>query len=154
MRTRTCPSTRSSRPSAPRDPSRNPLFQVNFRLVTTPNTPLDFVGVRSSSLPSEYLNSKFDAALELTVSRDRFHGYLEYSTDLFFEESAARMTRSFGRILQAVLERPDVSLSDLVDDDGVEAPRQVGGRKSAEGPLHPTKAEEPRRKRKAVPLDE
>lgn len=98
---------------APRDPSRNPLFQVNFRLVTAPLTPLCLPGIEASALPSEYLSSKFDAAMELSLTPERFHGYLEYSTDLFLESSVARMSRTFASVLEEVLANPDRALDDL-----------------------------------------
>src|SRR5262249_40606892 len=72
----------------PRDPSRNPLFQVNFRVVVSAPPPLGMHGLTNS--PMEIIdsaNSKFDLALELWTFDDQFGGFLEYSTDLFDEET-------------------------------------------------------------------
>jgi hypothetical protein len=97
----------------PRDPSRNPLFQVNFRVMTGPLLPLKLPGVSSSHLISECVNSKFDLALELWVNSDKFGGFIEYSTDLFEETTIRRMSNDFALLLGDLLARPNTRLSDL-----------------------------------------
>jgi hypothetical protein len=138
----------------PRDPSRNPLFQVNFRLVTSSLPPLSLPGVVATPLASEYGNSKFDAALELCVTAEKIQGYLEYSTDLFLEESAARMSRAFGRILQEVLDHPDVSLDDLESVSEVVATRFAERRPTEGCRSFPRNAAASKRKRRPISWDE
>jgi len=97
----------------PRDPSRNPLFQVNFRVVTGPLLLLRLPELTSSLLINECANSKFDLALELWVNPDKFGGFIEYSSDLFEESTIRRMSSDFALLLADLLAQPDTRLSDL-----------------------------------------
>jgi len=97
----------------PRDLSRNPLFQVNFRVVTAKPPALELTWVPSSLL--ELLDngtSKFDLALELSTD-GIFGGYIEYSTALFEPATIDRMLADFERLLHAALAHPDTPLSVL-----------------------------------------
>src|SRR5262245_28129656 len=63
----------------PRDPSRNPLFQVNFRVREASLPTLQIAGVRCAPPQiTDSGNSKFDLALELTAAPDSFGGFIEY----------------------------------------------------------------------------
>jgi non-ribosomal peptide synthetase component F len=97
----------------PRDPSRNPLFQVNFRFVTGSPLVLKLPGITSTLKFGETVNSKFDLALELWLDAGEFGGYFEYSSDLFEEATARRMATDFEQLLGAVLAHPDTPLSGL-----------------------------------------
>lgn len=97
----------------PRDRSRNPVFQVNFRLSQTAARPLALKGL--SVTPLDLVDtgtSKFDLALDLSVAPGGV-SYFEYSTDLFDDETAARMERDFIELATALLESPDVPLESL-----------------------------------------
>jgi amino acid adenylation domain-containing protein/FkbM family methyltransferase len=139
---------------SPRDPSRNPLFQVNFRLVTAPIAPLSLPGIVAAPIPSEYANSKFDAAMELHVIGERINGFLEYSTDLFLAESAARLSSAFGRILREVLERPDVRLDDLEGVREARAMRALGGPSAENGRMRRGGAPTLKRMKRAIVTDQ
>ena len=92
---------------------RMPLFQVNFRVVKEPVPVLLLHGLEVS--PPEWIDngtSKFDLSLEL-VATGGAAGFFEYSTDLFKPETIARMAVDYERILRALVEHPDVPLSDL-----------------------------------------
>ena len=67
----------------PRDPSRNPLFQVSFRVMTGPLFLLKLPGLTSSFLMNDCVNSRFDRALDLWVDGEKFGGFFECRTDLF-----------------------------------------------------------------------
>jgi amino acid adenylation domain-containing protein len=98
----------------PRDPSRNPLFQVNFRAQTTSRPQLRLAGVTAS--PPEIidtLNSKFDLALELWADSEVLGGFFEYSTDLFEKETILRMVGELERLLSEILTKPDTRVNDL-----------------------------------------
>jgi amino acid adenylation domain-containing protein len=98
----------------PRDPSRNPLFQVNFRVQTAPLLLLRLKGVNSSAPEIiDSLNSKFDLALELWADAENPGGFFEYSTDLFEMETIIRMVGELERLLGEVLTRPEVRLNEL-----------------------------------------
>lgn len=97
----------------PRDPSRNPLFQVNFRVQTAPTPPLRLTGLTVTPLELiDTATSKFDFALELSAL-DGFGGYFEYSTDLFEESTIARMKDEFEKLLGTLLSQPDIHLKSL-----------------------------------------
>src|SRR5262249_55818640 len=106
-----------------RDPSRNPLFQVNFRLVTVPLLSLKLPRLNTTIRFSNAVTSKFDLALELWLNADGFGGYFEYSTDLFEEATITAMASAFEQVLGAVLDQPDTPIDQLV------AVEQLGARR-------------------------
>jgi hypothetical protein len=97
----------------PRDPSRNALFQVNFRVQSGTIVQLNLPG-----LMTECLNlvdndaAKFDLALELNSSPES-KGYFEYNTDLFDQATIARMAEDFFTLFSGLLEQSDVPLKDV-----------------------------------------
>jgi hypothetical protein len=97
----------------PRDRSRNPLFQVNFRVALTPVPPLKLPGI--DVRPFELIDtatSKFDLALELSATEGGA-SYFEYSVDLFEDETVRLMRYDFERLLGAMLANPDRPLEQL-----------------------------------------
>lgn len=99
----------------PRDLSRTPLFQVNFRAPNQPYPALQLHGVTAT--PAQYLDNetaKFDLALELESATGRAC-YFEYSTDLFKEESIAQMEIDFLKLLAALIAEPDKNLSSIAE---------------------------------------
>lgn len=97
----------------PRDPSRTPLFQINFRAPQQPYPRLELDGINAS--PVEVLDNgtaKFDLALEV----GGFVGgasYFEYCTDLFAETRIIQMAQDFRILLTELIARPDVPVSHL-----------------------------------------
>jgi non-ribosomal peptide synthetase component F len=97
----------------PRDPSRTPLFQVNFRAPQTPYPRLELNGIAAS--PVEVLDngtSKFDLALEVGAFVQGT-SYFEFCSDLFKRETIEQMAVDFELILQALIAQPDVPFSQL-----------------------------------------
>lgn len=97
----------------PRDPSRTPLFQVNFRAPQTPYPRLELNGIRASSVKVlDNGTAKFDLALEI----GGFVGggsYFEYCTDLFADQRIKKMADDYQRILADLIANPDVAISKL-----------------------------------------
>ncbi len=96
-----------------RDLARNPLFQVMFALQ---NTPLPEVSLAGLTLRQEELRSgasMFDLTLSLRERDGAVSGFLEYSSDLFEEATARRLTGHLGRLLAGVAADPARRLSDL-----------------------------------------
>jgi hypothetical protein len=96
----------------PRDLSRMPLFQVNFRVLKEPPVPLRLAGLEVD--PPEFIDSgtsKFDLALELVAAPAAAGygstGFWEYCSDLFEEATIVQMAVDFETILAGLLERPD-----------------------------------------------
>ena len=96
-----------------RDPSRSPLFQVNFR---APKNPYPVIELRGCSAErTRYLNNdtaKFDFAIEVDSSVGE-SSYFEYYSDLFEEPTAHRMAVDFVEILAGLISQPDMPLSKL-----------------------------------------
>jgi amino acid adenylation domain-containing protein/non-ribosomal peptide synthase protein (TIGR01720 family) len=61
----------------------------------------------------EATTAKFDLALDLWEYPDRIEAYIEYSTDLFSEETVARMMGHFRTLLEGIVADPDRHISEL-----------------------------------------
>jgi len=106
----------------PRDPSRTPLFQVNFRAPQTPYPRLELDGVTAGAV--EVLDNgtaKFDLALEIGEFVNGA-SYFEYCSDLFKKETIVQMAEDFQTILTDLITRPNAAFS------GLPAVRAVGKR--------------------------
>ena len=98
----------------PREASRMPLFQVNFRVLNAPVPALELKDVAIT--PPRFVDTgtaKFDMAMELEAATGQT-GFFEYSTDLFDEATIAQMAKDFEAVLMALMAEPDVPLSELV----------------------------------------
>jgi ribosomal protein S18 acetylase RimI-like enzyme len=93
--------------------NRNPLFQVNFRLLTTPQPPMKLAGLKLSFLPVDNHMAKFDLALELGIGEDGLGGYIEYFTDLFEPSTIASIINDLEELLGTVVAQPSTSLTAL-----------------------------------------
>lgn len=97
----------------PRDLSRTPLVQVNFRLQAGTRTILQLPGLDVQPLELLDNNSaKFDLALQLP-SLSNVPGYFEYNTDLFERGTIARMAEDVTDLLSGLLQSPDQPLAAL-----------------------------------------
>jgi non-ribosomal peptide synthetase component F len=94
----------------PRDPSYNPLFQVNFRAQDGAWLPLQLPGAETSLIPVDIGFSRFDLALELHVELDRISGFFEYDLDLFDGPSVARFADDLEALLEQVVDEPDTPI--------------------------------------------
>jgi non-ribosomal peptide synthetase component F len=115
----------------PRDSSRNPLFQANFRVQLAPPRPLQLTGTTCRVIKVHPLGAKFDMALDLQVGEHELGGFFEYNEDIFTEATATRMVVSIERIFRAVLSDPDAPFRDLPAVSEVAqarlSPRSSGG---------------------------
>lgn len=97
----------------PREASRMPLFQVNFRILKAPVPALELKGLQVSR--PKFIDTgtaKFDLALELEADTGQ-DGFFEYSTDLFERSTIAEMAKDFEAVLMAVMAEPDRPISQL-----------------------------------------
>lgn len=111
-----------------RDLSSNPLFQVEFALLTLDHNPavygygmssaateiLELPGLTVSPLDVESEVARFDIAVFIWDLPEGLAGVFEYSTDLFEAATIARMVEHFQTLLQHVVAEPEVELSTLV----------------------------------------
>jgi non-ribosomal peptide synthetase component F len=93
--------------NVPRDPSYNPIFQVNFRAQDGVRQPLRLTGIETSLVPVDIGFSRFDFALELHVEPECVTGYFEFDRDLFEAPTVARIADDFNALLEQVLADPD-----------------------------------------------
>ena len=109
---------------APRDPGRNPMFDVVVNWMDPRLTGADFedqwgdVRVRCLNLRRD--ESRFDLTFHFTDRGDRLELLLECSQDLFLPETAERMLRHFRRLAAALLAAPTVPLAHAPLVDGAE----------------------------------
>jgi amino acid adenylation domain-containing protein len=82
--------------------SYSPLFQVLFSFQNAPQELRELTGVKADSSGGTSVASKFDLTLDMSEIGERVIAGLEYSTDLFDEETIKRMAGHYLRILDAV----------------------------------------------------
>jgi amino acid adenylation domain-containing protein len=96
-----------------RNLSYSPLFQVAFSLEHAPGASSESADLTLESIAWTNNTAKFDLSLTLVETRTALVGRLEYSTDLFTEETIARLARHFQTLLESIVANPDQCLSDL-----------------------------------------
>jgi amino acid adenylation domain-containing protein/non-ribosomal peptide synthase protein (TIGR01720 family) len=96
-----------------RDMSRNPIFQVAFALHNTPMAPEGLHGLIPSLMPVLTERARFDLLIAMWPANGSFEGVVEYSTDLFNEEGAARVAEHYTTLLESAVERADRCVSAL-----------------------------------------
>ncbi|MFK0180555.1 amino acid adenylation domain-containing protein, partial [Streptomyces xanthochromogenes] len=97
------------------DPARSlshaPLAQVSFALVDDPALDTEVGGLRVTTVDQHTGAAKYDLTMELWPDRDGgLHGSLEYTTDLFDQDAAARIADHFGTFLHDVLHAPETAI--------------------------------------------
>ncbi|MBW4573676.1 MAG: amino acid adenylation domain-containing protein [Aphanothece sp. CMT-3BRIN-NPC111] len=112
-----------------RDLSQSPLFQVMFGFQNTPNAVLELPGLALSGYPhgvtkSELLLSsyklafddsqaKFDLSVLLKEEDGMVEGTIEYNTDLFEQNTIARLVGHFQTLVEGIVTDPDQPISNL-----------------------------------------
>lgn len=98
----------------PRDPSRNPLFQTNFRVQAVPPPRLSLGGAPVRPLELDLRIARFDFAMDLHITDDgSLRGHFEYNTDLFEDAWAETMTDDYLALLGDFVRESDLPLSAL-----------------------------------------
>ncbi len=97
-----------------RDPSHTPLFQVMYQYHDGAfRSGYDLPGLTESNVPVDGATSKFDLLLELSGIDGAISGSLNYSADVFNEESAMSLGRALAVMSDAALAAPDRPLDQL-----------------------------------------
>lgn len=101
----------------------NPLFQVWFVLQNAPDTfeRQEWHGLNIQSVNIDSTTTRHDLQLTLWETDAGLEGALTYSTDLFDEETIARISEQFTAVLATVAEQTEIKLSMLrarVDEVG------------------------------------
>lgn len=95
------------------DLSRNPLFQIAFVLNDKDNSQFELDGLEISKIITDYERSKFDLTLFLQESSFGMDATIEYSTDLFEEQTIARLGEYFVVLLEQLIAAPQQGFSKL-----------------------------------------
>ena len=107
-----------------RDPSFNPLFQVNFRAEAHARELLRLPGVETvGAVPVDIGFSRFDLALELQIDDGELGGYFEYDEDLFDAATIEQLACDFEELVRQIVATPDSPLLSLIP-----RPRPAGRR--------------------------
>lgn len=94
-----------------RDPSFNPLFQVNFRAHAQERQLLQLPGVRTvGSIDIDIGFSRFDLALELQIEGGELGGYFEYDEDLFDAATIDLLAADFEQLVREVVAAPETPI--------------------------------------------
>lgn len=94
----------------PRDPSYNPLFQVNFRAQAANAETLQLPGLTATPIAVDLSFSRFDLALELQVAKDALTGYFEYDVALLDLATIERLAADFAALLRELVRAPDAPI--------------------------------------------
>jgi hypothetical protein len=98
-----------------RDPSFNPLFQVNFRAQAETRALLELSGLTTAgAVPIDIGFSRFDLALELRVDDGVLSGYFEYDEDLFDVATIDALRVDLEELLRRIVAAPDTRILSLL----------------------------------------
>jgi hypothetical protein len=96
-----------------RDPSYNPIFQVNFRAQATPRPQLELTDLTIEPIAVDIGFSRFDLALELDLRDRELSGFFEYDRDLFAPDTIAGLVEDLAALAQQAIDDPDAPLLTL-----------------------------------------
>ncbi|ELS00755.1 amino acid adenylation enzyme/thioester reductase family protein [Xenococcus sp. PCC 7305] len=100
-----------------RNLNRNPLFDVMFNLVNTPNLAATLSAEEAKFVVSGLGNlpkiAKFDLTLSISETAQGLNCLFQYSSDLFDAATITRMLGHFQTLLQAIVANPEQRLVDL-----------------------------------------
>ncbi len=97
-----------------RDASRTPVFQVMLVLLNMPEEAKISAGdIELSAFSVQNTISKFDLTFHVTPTQNGLAISVEYSTDLFREDTITRMTSHFTQLLQSIVKNPQETVESL-----------------------------------------
>lgn len=96
-----------------RDMSRNPLFQVMFTLQNNPVPVLEWPELTLELLQSDDAIVQFDLILSMVDTPAGLKGRLEYSIDLFDDDTMASWIEHFQMLTRSIAAHPDTRLSSI-----------------------------------------
>ncbi|MGL5972267.1 MAG: amino acid adenylation domain-containing protein, partial [Oscillospiraceae bacterium] len=100
-----------------RDATRNPVFDVMLVLQNNEEVELKTKDLTLKMIEHKGNTAKFDLLLSITPNNNKYILDLEFSTDLFSEQSAERFLKSFKEILSSILENPKNKICDIYHCD-------------------------------------
>jgi non-ribosomal peptide synthetase component F len=125
------------------DPSRNPLFQVNFICQRDFVKPLQFSGLTLTAIPSKSQGALYDLNVFLVERPDGWRLSCEYNTDLFEQTTAEKILKDYRALLEQVIQNPERRISEYAlltssaEDPGEQISAQVALPSSCRAPDDP-----------------
>ncbi|QYK69497.1 non-ribosomal peptide synthetase [Paenibacillus sp. S02] len=98
---------------APRDQSRNPVFDVMFALETKEDNVQSFGDIKIESYPETHTVSQFDLTLVISLLDEGMNGQFEYATKLFTLNLIDNFAQDLLVIITQICEQPSVLLKDI-----------------------------------------
>ncbi|WGV32940.1 non-ribosomal peptide synthetase [Paenibacillus polymyxa] len=98
---------------APRDQSRNPVFDVMFVLETKEDNVQSFGDIKIESYPETHTVSQFDLTLVISLLDEGMNGQFEYATKLFTRNLIDNFAQDLLVIITQICEQPSVLLKDI-----------------------------------------
>ncbi len=98
---------------AERNRERTPFFDVMFALQNVPTSGLRLAAANVQPIPLENLTARFELTLMFRELSGGLFGILEYSTELFREETIVRMIDHFRVLLAGMIANPMQHISEL-----------------------------------------
>jgi amino acid adenylation domain-containing protein len=92
---------------------QNPLFDVHFQVLKDIGSSDSPAPLRGDVYEIEGATAKFDLAIDFWEYPDGLWANIEYSTDLFSEQTIARMECHFRTLLAAMVANPQLPISEL-----------------------------------------
>ena len=97
-----------------RDPARNPLFQVMFQVFSPLGGAATNAASATPAVPSiQRGTAHVDLSLDLLDTPQGLRGSIEYSTDLFDEQTVERLAAHYQTLLAAIVADPELPLCRL-----------------------------------------
>lgn len=96
-----------------RDVSRSPVFDVMLSLDIDRGEGFELSGLRTSPFSGNAQRSQFDLSFHFSSGENGLRGTLDYNTDIYAPERMQRMTGHFTRLLHAVLDQKNTTISRL-----------------------------------------
>jgi amino acid adenylation domain-containing protein len=97
----------------PRDPARQPLFQVSLALQNAERLTLDWRALDVTLLHAANKSCKFDLSFDLFESEGALIGGIEFAEDLFDAQTIERMAVGYKTLLQAVASDAEQLIANL-----------------------------------------
>jgi amino acid adenylation domain-containing protein len=96
-----------------RDLNRHPIFQVLLSLQNTNLDQLKLKNVEVENVAIDLNQAKFDLAFIITEKQNELIVSIEYSSDLFYEDTIARLAEHFEQLLTSVVKDPQQHIDNL-----------------------------------------
>jgi len=96
-----------------RSPGRNPLIQFLFLFLQSTDTGVEVPGANLETIQVPSVTSKFDFSLHVEDKGDIICGLIEYKTALFDVSTIAGILTGWEKILQSVVQNPQLPVSEI-----------------------------------------